>query len=222
MTGEKNRFKSLEKLWKLDDEQLKTPKHDEMVLNLLTKDSLFNQIPLVKDIYDGMELAWLADEAHDKYLLENPKEDSDHEILDVEKRLKMGDPSIEIISEFPLFSGPNNFLIGYWDIVVNFTSWITKKFQELNWNRWEHPDLGHNLRNFVIDTHYPTKLFIEVKPKITSFGATLRQIRTYQSYCDANERNTILYTYDTQFKEAFESQGIIVINPKVEEGEVVS
>ena len=32
MTGEKNRFKTTEKLWDLDDRQLKTPVHDAMIL----------------------------------------------------------------------------------------------------------------------------------------------------------------------------------------------
>ena len=32
MTGQKDRYTTQEKLWKLDDEQLTTPKHDDMVL----------------------------------------------------------------------------------------------------------------------------------------------------------------------------------------------
>ena len=39
MTGQKNRFKTTEKLWDLDDKQLKTPKHDAMVLWLMDKDN---------------------------------------------------------------------------------------------------------------------------------------------------------------------------------------
>lgn len=35
MTGEKDRYTTTEKLWKLDDTTLTTPKHDEMVLDLL-------------------------------------------------------------------------------------------------------------------------------------------------------------------------------------------
>lgn len=35
MTGEKDRYTTQEKLWKLDDEQLATPKHDEMTISLL-------------------------------------------------------------------------------------------------------------------------------------------------------------------------------------------
>lgn len=40
MTGQKDRYSTTEKLWKLDDEQLSTPRHDEIVLNLLTKESV--------------------------------------------------------------------------------------------------------------------------------------------------------------------------------------
>lgn len=51
MTGEKNRGVSLEKLWNLDDKQLTTPKHDELVLSatkqyivcLLTPDLRFKE-----------------------------------------------------------------------------------------------------------------------------------------------------------------------------------
>ena len=39
MTGQKNRFKTTEKLWDLDDKQLKTPKHDAIVLWLMDKDN---------------------------------------------------------------------------------------------------------------------------------------------------------------------------------------
>ena len=39
MTGQKNRFSTTEKLWNLDDKQLKTPKHDAMVLWLMDKEN---------------------------------------------------------------------------------------------------------------------------------------------------------------------------------------
>jgi hypothetical protein len=38
MTGQKDRYSTTEKLWNLDDEQLTTPKHDELVLMLSNKD----------------------------------------------------------------------------------------------------------------------------------------------------------------------------------------
>ena len=40
MAWEKVRFKTGEKLWNLDDKQLKTPKHDAMVLWLMDENNL--------------------------------------------------------------------------------------------------------------------------------------------------------------------------------------
>ena len=39
MTGQKNRFSTTEKLWNLDDKQLKTPAHDAMVSWLLDENN---------------------------------------------------------------------------------------------------------------------------------------------------------------------------------------
>ncbi len=44
MTGKKTLTKSLDQFWKIDDEQLKTPEHDEMLLWLLKKENLMNII----------------------------------------------------------------------------------------------------------------------------------------------------------------------------------
>ena len=50
MTGQKNRFKTTEKLWDLDDKQLKTPKHDAMVLWLMDKDNYINYFDFPKKL----------------------------------------------------------------------------------------------------------------------------------------------------------------------------
>jgi len=42
MTGEKNRIITQERLWKIDDNQLSTPEHDELVFKLLNKDYVKN------------------------------------------------------------------------------------------------------------------------------------------------------------------------------------
>jgi len=36
MTGQKDRYTTTEKLWKLDDQLLSTPKHDEQGIKVLT------------------------------------------------------------------------------------------------------------------------------------------------------------------------------------------
>jgi hypothetical protein len=48
MTGQKDRYSTTEKQWKIDDEQLTTPRHDEMVLSLLNKPALENICSLLK------------------------------------------------------------------------------------------------------------------------------------------------------------------------------
>lgn len=52
MTGEKNRYSSVEKLWKLDDDTLKTPTHDEMVLYLLNEENLRKTVSLIDKFLD--------------------------------------------------------------------------------------------------------------------------------------------------------------------------
>jgi hypothetical protein len=155
MTGEKNRYSSVEKLWKLDDETLKTPRHDEMVI-------------------------WLLDKNNVKHLLAEKLKDCDINELDIQ-------------SEVPIMTD-RKFLVGYWDIVVKAN---------------KHP------------------FYIEVKPQIDSFGATLRQIKTYQEYELMDHaylpnrevyEHTYLFTDDLRFKDAFESQGIHVITRQSEEG----
>jgi hypothetical protein len=51
MTGQKDRYSTTEKLWALDDEQLTTPKHDELVLMLLNRSYSVNKF---KDFFDGI------------------------------------------------------------------------------------------------------------------------------------------------------------------------
>jgi hypothetical protein len=49
--------------------------------------------------------------------------------------------------------------------------------------------------------------YFEIKTGITSFGETLRQINTYKTFCPGQY---ILVTPKTPFKEAFESNGVYV------------
>jgi hypothetical protein len=44
MPGKRTRTKSLDQFWKIDDDQLKTPEHDKMLLWLLKKDNLMKII----------------------------------------------------------------------------------------------------------------------------------------------------------------------------------
>ena len=152
MTGQKDRYTTTEKMWKLDDDTLKTPKHDEMIL-------------------------WLLNDVNIKYLFP--------EYIDLD---------IQILSEDPL-TAENGFLVGYLDIVVKYTP--------------ERTDIPEVYK------------YIEVKPNISSFGSTLRQLKTYNHYLGSRITHSdrgwnvpvdmYLFTTDLRFKEAFESQGIKVL-----------
>ncbi len=182
MTGEKNRFTTQEKLWQLADDTLATPKHDEMVIYLLSKENIIKSI---------LDIDFTED--------------------------------IKISSEMPII-GRNGFIIGYWDIKIEFQTtkdyatdiiWGFNNGEKLltNYTIWRfrrhnkfHPE---STLTHIPHTYFP--VFIEVKPKIKSFGETLRQLKTYQSYDPESVGRTYLFTADIGFKGAFESQGIKVI-----------
>ena len=233
MTGEKNRYSTVEKLWKLDDETLKTPKHDELVLWLLQKKnflSLFSPYTLTgrfsahtdrvedlasihdhlgdkifwdflktkecyKDIPDTLQDFWFAviQEYHE-FVSDVHAYFSDNAIIVYKAK-----------SEVPI-STHNHFIVGYWDLEV------TLKFPPPN-------SLLSRSGYFLYTYWYEgeqeerRRLYIEVKPRIDSFGATLRQLNTYQDYVRDAIGKIYLFTPDLRFKDAFESQGIKVISP---------
>ena len=105
MTGEKNRFKTTEKLWDLDDKQLKSPVHDAMIL-------------------------WLMDEHNLKVLLFNCCDKETYEEY-TENEYKLNEclkEHINCISERPIMSS-DTFIAGYADLVVDFyfTKYISKE-----------------------------------------------------------------------------------------------
>lgn len=91
LTGEKNRFKTHEKLWELDDKQLKTPKHDAMVLWLMDEHNL------------ELVCKKLFDYTTEKTFIK--KDDKNYDFFKIE-------------SEVPLLSSPT-FIAGYADLIVH-------------------------------------------------------------------------------------------------------
>ena len=177
MTGQKNRFKTTEKLWDLDDKQLKTPKHDAMVLWLMDKNNYINYFDFPKKIKEvkvierhGIE--WYTDVCLDKIISK---------------------------SELPIMSS-KTFLAGYIDLAI----------------------IGNYLIN---DSECKTPYFysvyhmIEIKPRIDSFGAVLRQINSYKQFRsnqhikNCYDAGYYLFTLDSRFDNQFESQGIKVLHP---------
>lgn len=102
------------------------------------------------------------------------------------------DPAPIVETEKPVMS--RDFIIGFIDLCLTTRFGcvrIDEKTGEVSWK------FGY--RGF--------KANIEVKPKIESFGETMRQINMYREY----ERcQYAIFTPDHRFKDAFESQGIKV------------
>lgn len=176
MTGQKNRFKTTEKLWDLDDKQLKTPKHDAMVLWLMDKDNYINYFDFPEKIeqvhvVDRRGLDWYTDVCLDKIISK---------------------------SELPIMSS-KTFLAGYIDLAI----------------------IGNYLINDSQCAPYFYSVYhmIEIKPRIDSFGAVLRQINSYKQFRsnqhikNCYDAGYYLFTLDSRFDSQFESQGIKVLHP---------
>ena len=158
MTGQKNRFKTTEKLWDLDDKQLKTPKHDAMVLWLMDKDNYSQYLNFKNVIMVGSDEYSLA--------------------------------KTSVLSEVPIMSSPT-FIAGYADLKIT--------------GRYVCASMPYKdvLRNHII----------EVKPKIESFGAVLRQVNSYKKFMNNVNNHYYIFTLDSRFDSQFESQGIKVLHP---------
>lgn len=260
MTGEKDRYTTTEKLWKLDDKTLSTPEHDEMVLWLLDKkniSALFKRYELntttfvntwvfsdiFKDLQDDRINFVYSAYKDSKRLL-----DVNDELVKLYSFMKdfdiLSDEDVETVvdgffscsyvhpsgwkeraaefiigcrqeiedvnqfwegenfmawgmcvkSEVPITAN-NGFLVGYCDVEIEFSP---VQFVWRNLGFVYHNDLYNDV----------VKEYIEVKPKIRSFGETLRQLRTYEHYLG---KSPVLFTNDTRFEEAFSSQNIEVL-----------
>ena len=96
----------------------------------------------------------------------------------------------DIRTEVPVTSGNNKFIVGYIDI---YCRWILYKVN----------DKGEKETVDLWD------VFLEVKPKIDSFGAVVRQINKYRE--NGKIGHWIVFTEDEnadKFKEAFGGQEI--------------
>lgn len=177
MQGKKTRTKSLDQFWKIDDEQLKTPEHDKMLLWLLKKENLRNII-ISKDP-EAEKWDWGHVKIHaEEYIVSN-----------------------------------SGFRIGAPDIIFVVPSYICKNCNFTHKNMDNCPSCeSDDVVKYPGDhkQHY-SRYFIEIKPKIENFGATLRQLKLYISY--GFDERAYIFTGDLRYKEEFEDQGIKVIVP---------
>lgn len=269
MTGEKTKAKPLDKLWNLDDKQLKTPEHDKLVCWLLDKENIKKIFPTIsnsalhrvyfcnteisKENGNNQYTIYYFDKKLEKgfnwenndsvniqfgdtkklynnifqktKLNKNPTEEDiinsdiyvdkenitnenvskyktlikelytliiqDYNLL-IEQCENIND-FIKVDAEEIIKNKYNNFVIGFWDVSISFDMLISTQI-------------------FSCESRKPLIYKIEVKPKIDSFGATLRQINLYKEFTKGSYE-TILFTPDTRFDSQFESQGIRVIHP---------
>lgn len=266
MTGEKDRYTTTEKLWKLDDETLTTPKHDEMVLDLLDPEYVKALLPWIRE---KMETPWTLDidvglcdkfdflskpdpalwEALKPFALyyqgKGPEpamepgeawiqsdswhmpKDKKREIFNKilvenihrgiteaqERNSRQPGCHLDIRSEVPL-SQDNGFILGYVDVIVRLV--IENHTERCSYNT-DLASLVINVTNLQTGPRDPGPTYIEVKPTIKSFGQTLRQLNTYRQTIGRRRPGSAprvcLYTPETRFDGAFESQGIIVLHP---------
>jgi len=252
MTGEKNRYKTHEQLWKLEDGDLSTPQHDELVLQLMNK---ANAVEFIKRLgYDENCYTYTTSYCYPKYspiytahlYPRNYKYTSElmeefdcflrnaHSSISTigakmfEEYIKNKHcPVIDVLCEVPLQSSYNQFIIGYVDVrynVRNFESTFNIKTDE----EYEYKDKFYGSAHEGIIKVRPEgqikvsnkslsrlgdeiSINIEVKPKIKSFGETMRQINTYKEF--DKYPMYVIYSPDVRFKAAFESQGVKFITP---------
>jgi hypothetical protein len=177
MTAKKTRTKSMDQLWNIDDEQLKTPEHDKMLLWLLKKDNLRKVI--VSKNSEAQKWDWENVKIHaEEYIVSN-----------------------------------SGFRIGAPDIIFVVPRYMCNNCNSTHKNMNNCPSCeSEDIIRYHTDhqQHY-SRYFIEIKPKIENFGATLRQLKLFISY--GFDGRAYIFTEDLRYLEEFEDQGIQVISP---------
>jgi hypothetical protein len=236
MTGEKDRYKPLDTLLKLDDEQLITAIHDEMILWLLNKENMIKIVPILQEFFKmepkvnlnnnygiatfGHFLFAKMKNPWDK--IERIEEISIDEISSIYGSGK--DEDIQIVkSELTKLSkeydeGLKRHLNNSRDIRISAEVPVESR-RNIFIGYW---DLVVHIINkttttehfvYVWKSDYPKRIYIEVKPKITNFDLVLLQLKTYRDNVEGSAGNIYLFTYDIRFKDEFEGQGINIISP---------
>ena len=264
MTGEKDRFTTTEKLWKLEDGELSTPQHDELVFQLMVAKNAKNLLEFIG--LDDNKLGMLKDnceywdfrktvswqEGTEKYFpyeyesnasirasfdalvakVYSPLKQRMKSICNEFLREKINETTQAIKCEVPIKTGYNGFIAGYIDVQYITSPMIYKYSVKLESTRYDYrSDRGDaytleinppiclmticntSLAHIKSSDPFDRKTInIEVKPKIKSFGETLRQVNTYKELLGDNAEY-VIYSPDTRFKQAFESQGIKFVSP---------
>ena len=199
----------MEKKLLLEDSELTTPKHDEMVLwafNNYNKilDS-FEELSKLNAIWNGVwegewdERAILWDwEKRIPYFDGNPSE----KVIEKMKQISINYDefmksqriyNMELTIEHPL-KGYNGFNLGFLDLLLRQRCGCYREFS-----------FGFATRN-----RRERDIIFEIKPNVRSIGETLRQLQFYKSNYKNSDAFFILVTQTKGLKEIFASQGFFV------------
>ena len=238
MTGEKTRGTSLEKLWKLDDPELTTPKHDVLVLSLLNWNYTKNLLSL----------------------------DDEEFLISIKSEVPITTDRNFIVGYADLVLHTAHWILQCANCRILFTCpHCGDVFVfDSGWGRTVDCSKCKTHVCYIDDkesmkgiSHQPdrypylftTQFIIECKPTIRSFGETLRQIKTYRQYitekslvdnqlfdglrdkskypkCDKRRKGSyisrvpdkrywIILSPDVEYSDAFANEDITLISPTI-------
>lgn len=214
----------------LEEKDLKTPKHDELVLwtfnnaeNILKELKIYpswsltlNEKTKQSTLYD-LTSSWLSEETKEEHRKDNLDSIQRHlEQMDLYNSLaeqfknkefdKFFSISWNKTIEFPL-KGYNGFNLGFIDLM------IIPQIKTSNCMAEPIKGTGYGTGYINDGYHEQFKFAFEIKPQVKSIGEVLRQFQFYKSNLP-NGCALILVTGTKGLKEIFESQGFYVVEYK--------
>lgn len=175
-------------LQSIEDDQLKTPKHDSICIALLNKETiksyidkdkcLKTQIENILSRYNKKDTTYIGEYYSRKQV------PCERKIINYEYEIET--PILEKV-----LKTSNGFIIGYIDL------WVTINLK-INYNE----EIQGKIEEFK--TEKLINFGIEVKPSIKSVGEVMRQLQTYKQHLGTQ---IILATSSKEYKDIFEGQG---------------
>lgn len=213
-----------------DNVHVGSPEHDRMVCEI-SQSFLFNHVPFIREfmsdrdlhcsIYTsgsygtGYEARKLFEKCPDLWThikgvtipaeILDSKESREALASIQSEYLNLKPPALNTLKieyELPVLNATGSSyktIVGYWDAKVTLVS---------------ESSSGSHLQKYYNSPEH-RRCFIEVKPKIESFGALLRQLNLYREYSESGP--IYVYTPDLRFIDQLHSQGIGVIEAKAPE-----
>lgn len=178
--------KTLQERMGFRDDELATPKHDEIML-------------------------WLDENVERILTLQGPWQYEQKEIDHLRWAAGVtitGCPperhiNIQKIWERPITSGVNNFIIGFVDMEIVADEFKLSFTERKGIYTWDKAPIISRVASYMV----------EVKPKIESLGEVIRQIRSYQVY--SRNSKFYICCPDNRFEKQLASQGIGFIRAEV-------